>query len=194
LHYWLKASIFADVTAACDDDICYVRNDRAESFLGEMRVWFVEIATGDLTLLKNVTLNLSPGPASMNWFFIAPIDGSTHVMVLDIENESHNVQLHLPPKGLKTLPKDSGLSFAIADSPSADGSIDIYVTAKVPVALFVTFTTLAHGRFSDNAFLLISQKSPKVIQFIPFGDLDMDTLKASLRVEDLATYGTYETL
>ena len=63
--------------------------------------------------------------------------------------------------------------------------MDITVTAD-HVAMYVTLTTLAHGRFSDNAFLLDDGKA--TVQFIPFGDLDLATLKASLRIEDASTY------
>ena len=58
--------------------------------------------------------------------------------------------------------------------------------ASSAVALFATLTTLAHGRFSDNAFLLLPVG--KTVQFVPFGELDLDTLKSTLRVEHVATY------
>ena len=52
------------------------------------------------------------------------------------------------------------------------------------VALFVTFTTLAQGRFSDNAFML-TPAAPKVVRFIPFAGFSIDELRNSLRVEHL---------
>ena len=52
------------------------------------------------------------------------------------------------------------------------------------VALFVTFTTLAQGRFSDNAFML-APNAPKVVRFVPFAGFSPDELRNSLRVEHL---------
>ena len=52
--------------------------------------------------------------------------------------------------------------------------------------MYATFTTLAHGRFSDNAILLLPGAT--TIQFIPFGALQIDALRTSLRVEHVATY------
>ena len=71
------------------------------------------------------------------------------------------------------------------DAPNDDGSVDIAITSSA-VAMYATFTTLAHGRFSDNAILLLPGAT--TIQFIPFGPLQMDALRTSLRVEHVATY------
>ena len=89
-----------------------------------------------------------------------------------------------------TPPKDMALpaadvAFAVADAPNDDGSVDIAITASA-VAMYATFTTLAHGRFSDNAILLLPGAT--TIQFIPFGALQIDALRTSLRVEHVATY------
>ena len=51
-------------------------------------------------------------------------------------------------------------------------------------------STLAQGRFSDNAFFLPA--ATKTVQFVPFSAStaaeDLATLKASLRVEDYSMY------
>jgi len=91
---------------------------------------------------------------------------------------STNEVLLAPPAKL-ALSKAS-VTFEVSAAPNADGSVDITLTADA-TALYVTLTTLAHGRFSDNAFALPTGKA--TVQFIPFGDLDVPTLKASLRVE-----------
>ena len=74
---------------------------------------------------------------------------------------------------------------AIAPSPNPDGSINITVSTS-GVAAFVTLTTRAAGRFSDNAFVLVPPSA--VITFLPFGPLDLSTLTASLRSEHVAMY------
>jgi beta-mannosidase len=50
----------------------------------------------------------------------------------------------------------------------------------------VTLTTLAQGRFSDNAFCMTP--GTITIDFIPFAGFDLTELKSSLRVEHAATY------
>merc|ERR1712032_1715331 len=55
-------------------------------------------------------------------------------------------------------------------------------------ALFVMLTTLAQGRFSDNAFML-EAGTPRTISFIAWDELNSEMialLKSSLRVEHLA--------
>ena len=47
----------------------------------------------------------------------------------------------------------------------------------------MTLTTLAHGRFSDNAFALAPGDT--TIQFVPFGGLEEPSLRKSLRVKHL---------
>ena len=92
----------------------------------------------------------------------------------------HGQSSALPGVGVKT-----------ADKANADGTIDITVTSD-KVALWVTLTSRAQGRFSNNAFLLPA--TSKTVQFIPFSSkstdatTDLAALKASLRVEDLSMY------
>jgi len=54
------------------------------------------------------------------------------------------------------------------------------------VAVYFTLTTEAQGRFSDNAFLLLPGKT--TVQFMPIGNLDVDTLKSTLRFEHARLY------
>ena len=68
----------------------------------------------------------------------------------------------------------------------AAGSDDVLVRSTNATALFVTLTTLAQGRFSDNAFAVLPG-SPKTVTFEPFGDaFNATLLESSLRVEHLA--------
>ena len=86
------------------------------------------------------------------------------------------------PKDLQ-LPK-ANVQFALSDADKSAPTISVTTDA---VALFVTFTTLAQGRFSDNAFLLMPG-TPKTLLFLPFEGFDFDELKSSLRVEHVASY------
>lgn len=202
LHYFYKSSIFVDVSATCGKGgLCYVRNDRAGlSFKGQVLVKSIDIQSGHSSTLKQFSVDMAPGPAIISWFNLPrEVDGTTHFLIVDVVEGntqsdlvnqtsilSHNVLLQAPPKSISCLPKSSGITFSVAEKANDDGSIDITVKAKAPVALYVTLTTAAHGRFSDNAFELLGNS--RVIAFIPFGKLDRVSLIQSLRVEDLAQY------
>ena len=49
-------------------------------------------------------------------------------------------------------------------------------------AVYVMLTTAAHGRFSDNCFLLVGER---YIDFIPFMDNQEEALRTTTRVEHL---------
>ena len=92
---------------------------------------------------------------------------------------SHPI-LYEAPKNLK-LHTDARVLFTVDPVTHA-----VAVTTD-KVALFVTLTTLAQGRFSDNAFLLLPG-APKVVQFVPFEGFDAAELAATLRVEHANGY------
>lgn len=96
----------------------------------------------------------------------------------------HRFALYDTPGNLQLQP--ATVTMSVASAPVADGSVPITLTTD-HVAVFVTLTTLADGRFSDNAFMMMPSKSV-VVDFVPFGSLDMAKLTSSLRVEHLATY------
>ena len=90
--------------------------------------------------------------------------------------------LYVPPKDL--LLPDAHVQFTLSDADKTAPTITVTTDA---VALFVTFTTLAQGRFSDNAFLLMPGGA-RTIVFHPFEGFDFAELKATLRVEHVASY------
>ena len=100
-------------------------------------------------------------------------------------------EILLAPPGSLHLPA-AVVSASVAAAPGADGSIDVHLEASA-TALFVTLTTLAAGRFSDNAFALRPGKA--TVQFLPLGGArgagasggaaDRALLASSLRVEHL---------
>ena len=75
---------------------------------------------------------------------------------------------------------------AAANVTVAVQGLQVTVSADAP-AMYVVLTTAAHGRFEDNAFLLLPSK-PMQVDFVPFGALDMPALTKSLRVEDVSAY------
>jgi hypothetical protein len=95
---------------------------------------------------------------------------------------------------LRTVPKDiPGLkhpvSIAIAVSQSSDGTAMVTLESDF-VALYVTLTTVAQGRFSDNA-LHLRPHLKHVIEFLPLKHgppVDFQELTSTLRVEHLGSY------
>jgi len=201
LHYWFRSTIFADVMASCGMSTCYIRNDSAgRSFHGSIVVKSVNIATGIVDWSDTYEpVSLLAGPGALDTFVIPgndeELDGSTHILLLEVVSGvdgsviSHNTLLRKPPKDIINLPFDSGLELEVGDlvrALDASNVVPINITSGVPLALFVTLTTLANGRFSDNAFTLYG--STKTVYFIPFGELQLDVLRNTIRVEDMAMY------
>ena len=96
---------------------------------------------------------------------------------------STNVNLFVPPKDIIALPRAS-INATVGEGLS-DGKVPITLYSS-HVALYVTLTTPASGRFSDNAFLL--HVGSTTIDFIPWEDFDMSVLRHTLRVESLSDY------
>ena len=99
-----------------------------------------------------------------------------------------NVVLLAPPVAMLPLPA-ANVSASVAAAPSPDGrSCAVSVSADA-TALFVTLTTLAQGRFSDNSFVL-AKGAVAALQFLAFGaaPADCDLLASTLRVEHVALY------
>jgi beta-mannosidase len=209
----LARSIFSDVMSSCGaGGQCYVRNDRPVAFSGALTVTAVTLATGATTVLYSApALSLPAGPGAATWFTLPSTpDSNTTVLVIDVVDGaaldswrilptfasplarttagslvSSNLVLYAPPVYL-SLPA-ANVAFNVASAPNADGTVDVTVTTDAP-ALFVTLTTLAQGRFSDNAFLLLPG-DPRVIQYIPFvSPTDIDVLTTTVRVEHVASY------
>jgi hypothetical protein len=93
---------------------------------------------------------------------------------------SHPI-LFTEPKNLK-LPQAN-----VQVKLGGDAAAPTVTVSTDKLALFVTVTTLAQGRFSDNAFLLLAGETKK-LAFLPFVGFDYAELQASLRVEHVATY------
>ena len=199
MQYWYKRSVYADVMASCGvqtggGGVCYVKNDGHTAFSGQLNITTLDFKTGTETLLVSKPLHLAAGPGITQWL---PLEMPTGYAALtqimravvvagDGTLASDNVIPLSRPADMAI--ENATVAFSVASAPNADGSVDVAVHSD-HVAVFVTLTTRAHGRFSDNAFLLLPS-APLTLQFVPFGEaaLDMATLKSSLRVEHLASY------
>ena len=194
LHYWYKKSLFTRVFATCGSGgNCMVKNDHFEALTGaSLSVSKIELSTGAVTsVYSEPALSLPAGPGAASFFTIdATIDGSAYVLRAVVTNASgavltDNLIPLLPPANWTGLPKAT-VTFAIAPAPNADGSIDITLTSD-GTAAYVVLTSLAQGRFSDNAFMMLPS-APATVQYIPFYSADFDLLSSTLRVEHMRSY------
>jgi beta-mannosidase len=107
-----------------------------------------------------------------------------------------NLLLWGPPKGLSVPAAVVTANVSATAVPSKPSNIVVEVElVKGKSALYVTLTSAAPGRFSDNVFLLTESTSPLRIEFIPFlrdregSSQAVDALLArTLRVEHMALY------
>lgn len=206
----MAQSVYTNILATCGKHgQCIVRNDGLEAFRGDITVTAVplSITRGTSTVIQTSPVNLPAGPGAVAYFTLAGwseySDGrfALSVEATDTARGSivtKDIVLPVPPTNLTLV--NATVEFTI-EEPSSGGSVPIRCHSDA-TALYVTFTTLASGRFSENAFLLhnTSAARPHTLFFIPFeGDQEgtekegpasgvMDDLRTSLRVEHLGMY------
>ena len=202
LHYFYRAALMRDVFATCGalstsqngTSACYVSNHQAGlPFKGTVTLTgYDHFAKGASVTLIERPVQLVEGPGALSWFTAQLPAGNGTSIVATVHDDTgavmseHMVQL-VKPQEMRV--PEAKLTFKVADAANADGTIDVSVTSD-QVALWVTLTTLAQGRFSDNVFLLPA--TTRVVQFIPFSPStaasDLALLKSSLRIEDFSMY------
>ena len=193
LQYWYKSAIFAEVVATCGGDSstpqCYVNNDRIRRFEGSVVVTSIDFASGKETVVKTVQLDMDAGVGVTHRFGLGVAVSAKETMLHAVVRDSYGVEVStnfIPftePKNFD-LPKPQ-VHFTVAPTANPDGTIDITVTAD-KVVVYLTFTTLAQGRFSDNAFVMLP--GVHTIQFLPIQGFVMAELTSSLRAEHVASY------
>lgn len=203
MHYWFKNHIFADVMAACGFPYrskslaCFVSNQRpGVTFSGTLTLTKVDLASGVSSVWDELPISVPAGPGAVFW--VTPNatmpNVTTTLLVAKLLEDGATVPfdehvMHLTAPVNLNVTKAT-VTTSLASAPNADGSVNITVVSDA-VALFVTLTSMAPGRFSDNAFLLLPS-TPRLIVWTAFLDGDAPSdyalLKASLRVEDLSTY------
>lgn len=199
LQYWYRSTIYTDVMAICGvqeanypspaGPACLVKNDLPAPFNGNVVISSIDFATGKETVVKSMQLDMAAGPGVVVEFGLnATIDANgtmLHAVVKDSASAvvTSNFIPFTAPKNF-ALPK-ANVQFTVAKSANADGSVDITVVTD-KVAVYLTFTTLAQGRFSDNAFVMLP--GTQTIQFLPIQGFLMSDLTSSLRAEHVASY------
>jgi hypothetical protein len=119
-------------------------------------------------------LNMSPWPASATVLVGVAVDATT------MQSVSRNVIALTSPENLKV--PETQIRVSVASSLKPDGSASVTLTSDA-VGVYVVLTTLAHGRFSDNALLLLPPSLE--VSFLFFGEPNLQLLAGTIRVEDL---------
>jgi hypothetical protein len=120
------------------------------------------------------------------------LDPSTTLLVAEVTaagggavKSTNVIALSAPSKW--ALPNATVAVGAVAADP-ATGGATVVVSAD-QTAVYVTLTTLATGRFGENAFVLLPGQ-PKTVQFLRFEGqpVDLALLESSVRADHLAMY------
>jgi len=190
LHYLYRRSLYADVMAMCGaGGKCYAKNDGMMPFKGTCEVSAFSFADGKTQVLKTYDADLPAGAGTTRFFDVdlSGVDAASHMLIARCESAAGVTasvnEIPLTPPVNMQLPAAT-VAAHVATTHNSDGSVDITLTSD-KVALYVVLTTLAQGRFSDNAFALLPGETK--VQFLPFGakQADIEQLQASLRVEHL---------
>lgn len=186
LHHFMAQNIYKDILGTCGaNGLCFVRNDQITPFEGSVTVSSISLADGSQTVILKSNIQLAAGAGTTEFFTLPSVpDSSKNVLNITVSSAhgsvaNENIVLLAPPKNL-SLQQASVTIDASSTEPQVTLRSD-------QVALFVTLTTLAQGRFDENAFLLVPNV-PKVVKFIPFTGFDGKEFTESVRVEHLTTY------
>jgi hypothetical protein len=195
-----------------DDGRCLVKNDSPLlPFKGTLKLSVLNVSNSATLAVNNTKVSLDIGGGAATWLcaaglgspvsaagcdswsdVLAPLGASPEQAVLMTQLEFANKSiayssfelLSTPAAMLAALPKST--VSAVVGAPAADGSAVPITVSADGAALFVGLTTAAHGRFSRNFFIM--PKGQVSLEFIPFGTLDVVTLKATLRVDHVRSY------
>jgi hypothetical protein len=157
--------------------VCYVSNARPDAgFTGVLQLRTLDLLTGAQAAWAALPVAVPPGPGAVGWAApnasLALPNATTTLLVARLVGaageavEEHIVWL-APPRALAAPP--ATVAAVVAAAPNGDGSVNVTVTADA-VALLVTLTAAAPGRFTDNAFLL--PPGARVVQWLPFAPGD----------------------
>ena len=197
LHHWLQTSLFTDVLISCGSPsstiFCLIKNDNISPLQGQLLISALDVTTSQLTTVYNQPQSLGAGPFTY-WFSVPLVDAKRTVLIGTFTDAvsgavlTKHVMLLTEPMHIALTPL--ALTVTVAAQPNADGSIDVTIAradSSSNAALYVTLTTAANGRFSDN---VIAFYQTTTLRFIPFGPLQQALLQKTIRAEHVADYMT----
>ena len=190
LQYFYANHLYRDVICVCNSTHCFLKNDAPEAFRNvSLSIRAVNLITStSSSIYHDDNLSLEQGSGFKRIFSIdtSSMDLSRDVMLIEIQDEnggvlSHHINTLALPQNMTGIPIPKNLT-----ATAAREGDNLYVdVVSDTAALYVTLTTLAHGRFEDQSFLLVAGEKKRV-QFYPFRDDQFDLLQSSIRVENLA--------
>ena len=213
--YFFKDHLYTDLFVVCGNDArCLVKNDSPmNTFKGTLRLSVLNVSNSAVVEIHSGSLSehISLGKGAGAYTWVCAGTGSAYqkcddwstilqplratptgaVLITELFSGSSNTVVYssfellaTPAAMMGNLPKAT-VTVHVGE-PAQDGSsVNITVNAD-GAALFVGLTTAAHGRFSRNFFVM--KKGQTTVDFVPFGELDVATLKATLRVEHVRSY------
>ena len=199
------------------DGRCFVRNDDpVNAFTGSLSLSVLHLASGATSPVGAAfPVSLAPGAASMTWTCAGGsgdpysngcpqlldttaaagcnATGSDCVLLVSVADGSgaevlSSWELLTIPASM-SIDASAVITATAADAlqPSPQGPVATVTVTSDKTAVLVWLSTLAQGRFSDNAFHVPAGKTVTV-DFIFFGPPDVSALQSSLRVEAANTY------
>jgi len=176
-----------------------IKNDGISPFNGKVVISVTRFSDAKVTLVNTVDVSLASGAGVIRWFctkqagklcdswnsilnFAGCKTAGDCIVTTSIQDSNGNTIAD------NFVPLTSPVRMKLP-VPTVSFSVDAQgvVTLKSDKFLaFVTLTTRAQGRFSENAFLMYP--GTKQVQFNWFGNADVPTLRSSLRVEHAQMY------
>ena len=154
---------------------CYVTNDGIDPFKGTLTITAVNFVDGTQSpAMPAKTLDMEAGIAVTEFFTLdnfSSIDANSTLLLAEIVSAqdgatvSKNVIALTPPANWH-IPAATVTVTSISPNGSQGASI---VLKADKTALYVTMTTLATGRFGENAFVMLPGEE-KTVSFLPFSD------------------------
>jgi hypothetical protein len=201
----LEKAIFRDTFASCGlggdegdaDGLCFVKHDGPRDFKGKLSVSSVNVVTGIEDPIADFDeVVLKGGVGASQWFKVPWssrkfLNRRQHALIVRVKSHDddgrsysfENLVLLNPLKDY-SLQKSKLLLEVNSDSGS------VFVTSVGASSLYVTLTTGAVGRFSDNAFFL-ARNETREVKFLPIYEgevVDVKLLRETIRVEDVSLY------
>lgn len=192
-------SILREVFAACGSrNQCFVRNDGTEAVHAEVIFEYWVLSELEPIHTSTRSVFLQGGIAATERFELPDTDelSRSDVILIRVQDESNGKVLMKDNAFLKDVPSSiSGLTnqnVTITTSVSSNGRGATVSVTSDSLALYVTLTTTAQGRFSENA-LHLRPNTNFEIHFDPprkSPAVDIQELERTLRVEHLGMYMT----
>lgn len=163
---------------------------------GTITLESLAFADGAVSAVHTEEVSLAPGAGVSKYFHannITALSGATHMLIATVREDSTagggavrttNEIALLPPKAMQL--RAAAVTATLTPVPNTDSTYDVSLSANA-TALYVTLTTLAHGRFSDN-FFAMGAGTHRTVKFVPFSTFNASMLAPSLRVEHLQMY------